>query len=92
MILKMTVEDGVEPPKFAHDGDAGMDLSVKVPVCLVPYNTIMVGTGIRVEIPRGYYGKVVMRSGFATKNNVELANGGGHHRLLVSRGDYAPAL
>jgi len=77
MKLKMTVEDGVKVPAFAHDTDAGLDLSVTEYIELHPYNTYMAGTGIRVAIPKGYYGEVVMRSGFATKNNVVLANGTG---------------
>jgi len=77
MKLKMVVEDGVKVPSYAHIHDAGMDLAVKEEVNLYPYNTYMVGTGVRVSIPEGYFGMVVMRSGFASKNNVVLANGSG---------------
>lgn len=75
--LKMIVEDGIEAPAYAHEGDAGLDLRVKERVYLVPGETKMVGTGIRAAIPEGCVGKVYMRSGFSTKKNVVLANGTG---------------
>lgn len=75
--LKMIVEDGVEVPAYAHEGDAGLDLRVKERVYLIPGETKKVGTGVRVAIPKGCVGKVFMRSGFATKKNVVLANGTG---------------
>ena len=75
--LKMIVEDGVEIPAYAHEGDAGLDLRVKERVYLAPGDTKKVGTGIRAAIPTGCVGKLFMRSGFATHTNVVLANGTG---------------
>ena len=75
--IRMVVEDGMEVPSYAHEGDAGLDLRVKESVSLMPGQTVKVGTGVRAAIPQGHVGKVFMRSGFATKNNIVLANGTG---------------
>jgi dUTP pyrophosphatase len=75
--LQVVVEPGVKPPRYAHDWDAGFDLCVKEDVDVTPDATAFVGSGLRMAIPEGFYGKVVMRSGFSTKNNVVLANGEG---------------
>ena len=75
--IRMVVEDGMDVPSYAHEGDAGLDLRVKENVSLMPGHTVMVGTGVRAAIPKGYVGKVFMRSGFATKKNIVLANGTG---------------
>lgn len=35
----------------------------------------MVGTGLQVEIPRGYYGRVAPRSGLAAKKFIDVGAG-----------------
>lgn len=75
--LQITVNEGVEAPSYAHEGDAGLDLRVSEDVVLEPGETKKVGTGISMAIPKGNVGKVFMRSGFATRANIMLANGTG---------------
>ena len=77
MQLKMVVEDGIEVPAYAHDGDAGLDLRVKRDVYIRPGETVKVGTGVSMAIPDGYVGHVYMRSGFSTRSGIVLANGTG---------------
>jgi len=58
-------------PKYARDDDAGMDLtaiSVKVTDDFVEY-----GTGIAIELPKGYAGLVFPR-GSVTKKDLLLSN------------------
>ena len=40
-------------------------------------NTVIIKTGIRVEIPRGYRFDIYPRSGWGCKYNIQLANGTG---------------
>ncbi len=77
MILRIAAEEGVKPPAYAHDGDAGLDLRVREDVDIRTDQTVLVGTGVRVEIPRGHYGQLVMRSGFSTRTGIVLAHGTG---------------
>lgn len=56
---------------------AGFDLkaaSITEPFTIKPFETVMVGTGIAVEIPDGHFGAVFPRSGIAAKCGLRLAN------------------
>ena len=74
MNLKIKLEDGVEAPKYAHDGDAGLDLRITEDVWLRPGERKMVPTGVRVAIPEGYVGLCFPRSGLASKHGISLSN------------------
>ena len=62
------------PPKRAHDGDAGYDLSSIEEVALAPGARALVSTGIAVAIPEGHAGLVLPRSGLAVRHGVSLVN------------------
>ena len=70
----MTLEDEAPLPVHVRPGDAGLDLTSRETVEIAPGETVMVGTGVRMEIPEGYYGLVVPRSGVAAKRGITLAN------------------
>lgn len=73
MELKVTLKDGAPLPHYAKPGDAGMDLTTRQTVTLAPGETKMVGTGVAVEIPQGYFGMVVPRSGLGSRG-VNISN------------------
>jgi len=77
MELKVKLEEGAVLPKHAKPGDAGLDLSSMESVDIWPGQTVMVGTGVSVEIPEGYFGLAAPRSGLASKFGVTLANAPG---------------
>lgn len=56
-------------PKYAKNGDAGMDLTA-VSVKSDDKNNAIYNTGICVEIPEGYVGLLFPRSSIANKNQV----------------------
>ena len=78
----------VEPPKKAHESDAGFDLRAHLPdakfhewggnvvngIKIRPHETVMIGTGIAVDVPAGYYMALYARSGLASKKGIGLAN------------------
>lgn len=72
--LKAKVADGVEVPRYAHEGDAGLDLRITQDVTLQPGERVTVGTGVAVEIPSGCVGLVFPRSGLASKQGITLSN------------------
>lgn len=72
--MNIKVVGDVETPKYAHAGDAGLDLRITEPVMLEPMQKQMVGCGIAFEIPSGCVGLVFPRSGLASKEGVTLAN------------------
>ena len=64
-------------PRRAHPGDAGLDLCACEAAHIGPGERWSVGTGIAVEIPEGYAGLVLPRSGLAMKHGIALVNAPG---------------
>jgi dUTP pyrophosphatase len=64
-------------PTRAYDGDAGLDLYALEAVTLEPGSRAAVPTGIAVEIPLGYAGLVLPRSGLAAAHGIALVNAPG---------------
>ena len=68
-------------PTKAYDLDAGFDLYALENTIIYPINDtegheiMKVRTGIAMEIPIGYFGKVEDKSGFVTKNGLKVVAG-----------------
>jgi len=56
-------------------GDAGYDLSCLSRVVIAPMARVQISTGIAVEIPHGYYGRIAPRSGLAVKHGLDILGG-----------------
>ena len=74
MELRVKLSDGAPLPRHAKSGDAGMDLTTRETVEIAPQGTVMVGTGVAMEIPEGYVGLCFPRSGLASKRGINLTN------------------
>jgi dUTP pyrophosphatase len=66
-----------EPPRYAHDDDAGADLRASEAVELAPGQRATVGTGVAIALPEGYAGFVVPRSGLAARHGITIVNSPG---------------
>jgi dUTP pyrophosphatase len=64
-------------PRYAHQGDAGLDLYATEEVRLDPLRREAVPTGIAVAIPEGYAGFVQPRSGLAARLGLGIVNAPG---------------
>jgi dUTP pyrophosphatase len=64
-------------PTRAYPGDAGLDLYSLEQVVLAPGERASVRTGVAVEIPPGYAGLVLPRSGLAARHGIALVNAPG---------------
>jgi dUTP pyrophosphatase len=71
------LKDEAVMPSRAHAGDAGLDLYACEAAHLGPGERWSVGTGVAVEIPEGYAGMVLPRSGIARDHGIALVNGPG---------------
>jgi len=71
------LEPGAVLPTRAHPGDAGLDLYALEPCRLEPGERGAVRTGVAVEIPEGFAGLVMPRSGLAARHGVALVNAPG---------------
>lgn len=64
-------------PSYAHDGDAGADLSAVAEVTLGPGERALIPTGVAVAIPDGWVGLVHPRSGLAARHGITIVNAPG---------------
>ncbi|OMH33156.1 dUTP diphosphatase [Tersicoccus sp. Bi-70] len=71
------LDEGIEPPAYAHPGDAGADLRSRVDLVLEPGERALVPTGVALALPFGYVGLVHPRSGLATKHGITIVNAPG---------------
>lgn len=77
MAVACTLGDGIHQPVYARDGDAGLDLRSAELLTLAPHTWRLIGTGVRVAIPRGYAGFVTPRSGLAANWGITVLNAPG---------------
>ncbi len=62
-------------PTYGSEYAAGADLySVSETTVIEPHKTVLIHTGIAVEIPIGYVGLIYARSGLASKRDLAPAN------------------
>lgn len=64
----------VEHPKYASEGDAGMDLYSPEEYTINPGETIIIPTGIKCALPKGYAFLIQPRSGQSVKTKLRIAN------------------
>lgn len=76
-VLLLRLDAGLEPPAYAHPGDAGADLRCTEDFLLDPGQRRLVGTGVAVALPDGYAAFVHPRSGLAARHGVTLVNAPG---------------
>ena len=63
-------------PTRADVGSAGYDLyaATDCDIQIPPHSNVLIGTGIAMAIPLGYFGGIYARSGIASKRNLRPAN------------------
>ena len=62
-------------PTKATANSAGYDLYSCCNIIIYPLERMLVKTGISIEIPEGYYGRIAPRSGLALKNGIDVMAG-----------------
>ncbi len=76
ILIPITLEEGAELPSYASDLAAGADVRacIKEELIILPGESALVSTGIKVAIPEGYEIQVRPRSGLAFKNKITVLN------------------
>ncbi|KAG6501856.1 hypothetical protein ZIOFF_041740 [Zingiber officinale] len=59
-------------PKRQTEGSAGLDIAASHASIIEPYGRDLIHTGLCIEIPYGYYGRIASRSGLAWKSGIEV--------------------
>ena len=75
-------------PTYGSTNAAGADLyaCIDAPLTIAPHETVMVHTGLAMEIPEGYAGLVYARSGLAAKRHPGVPAGLSEHGLRIAVG------
>ena len=73
----LRLDERASIPSRAYPGDAGFDLHAVDSAALAPGERASIGTGIALEIPEGYAGLVLPRSGLAGRHGITLVNAPG---------------
>lgn len=61
--------------QLAYPGDVGIDLPIAADITIPPGARVDVGTGIKLAIPDGYYGRIVGRSSALRKRGLRVYEG-----------------
>jgi len=79
MKVKVINESRNDLPKYETENSAGMDVRANIneAIILYPGERILVGTGLKLEIPSGYECQVRPRSGLALKHGITVLNSPG---------------
>jgi dUTP pyrophosphatase len=68
------LDPGLPLPRYARDGDAGLDLYAAAATVIEPGARAVIPTGLAIAIPPGFAGFVVPRSGLAAKHGLSMVN------------------
>ena len=76
--MKIKLENDAFMPTKAYESDAGYDLYSREKKVIYPSicnSNATFDTGVHLQIPEGYYGKIESRSGLNVKNSVVSCGG-----------------
>lgn len=68
--MNIILDTGAFMPEFAHKTDAGADLRSPVEAVVPAHGSVVIDTGVHVEIPEGYVGMLKSKSGLNVKHNL----------------------
>lgn len=70
MSIKVVLDDGAKLPTRGHEFDAGLDLYSKETAVIYPGESHTFDTGVHMDIPIGYCGLLVSKSGLNVKSGI----------------------
>ena len=73
-IKYIKVDDDVKIPTYQHEGDSGCDICANTTIIIHPQETVLVPTGLKIQIPFGYELQIRPRSGLSLNTRLRIAN------------------
>lgn len=73
--MKIKLDEGAYMPVREYDADAGLDLRTPKRVVVYPNDSVTINTGVHVEVPFGYFGKLESKSGLNVNHGI-VSHGG----------------
>lgn len=75
IMMKIWLDKKAYMPLRAHETDAGLDLRCSEDILLKKGESVCIDTGVHVEFPHGYYGKLESKSGLNVKYGIVSLGG-----------------
>ena len=75
--IKISTQDDSHIPAYQTKGSAACDLKSIDNITIPGGSRVVVGTGIKLEIPNGFGAMICSRSGLAAKNGIQVLNAPG---------------
>ena len=69
-MIKVQLDKGAFKPERAHPFDAGMDLRSPRSLQIPAHGSGIIDTGVHIEIPEGYVGVLMSKSGLNVKHDL----------------------
>ena len=91
--MNIILDNGAFKPEFAHKTDAGADLRSPVESVVPAHGSVVIDTGVHVEILEGYVGMLKSKSGLNVKHDligtgtIDSGYSGSIHVKLYNLGD-----
>lgn len=73
--MKVKLDSDAIMPTRAHATDAGLDLYSRENAIIDPGKGVSFDTGVHIDIPHGYYGKIESKSGLNVNHGVVSCGG-----------------
>lgn len=73
--IRIRLDEGAKVPSRAYKADAGLDLYAVDGQTLAPFSAGNFETGVHIEIPAGYYGRLESKSGLNINHRIICPGG-----------------
>ena len=73
--MKITLDEGAYMPVRAHATDAGLDLFAREDYTIFPCGSVIIDTGVHIELPPNTYGKIESKSGLNVNHDIVSCGG-----------------
>ena len=68
--VKVKLDNGAYMPERAHEADAGYDLCSPIKTILYAMESVVIDTGVHIQIPRGFAGALKSKSGLNVNHDI----------------------
>ena len=69
--MKYMLDEGAFAPEYAHNTDAGMDLRTPVELMIPARDSVVVDTGVHIQLPKNCVGLLKSKSGLNVKSGIQ---------------------
>lgn len=68
--MKVQIDSDAFMPEYAHDTDAGMDIRSPIYGTVPAHGSLVIDSGVHIELPKGHVGMLKSKSGLNVKHDI----------------------